>query len=219
MVRSAIAAHKTHFCSLTRSLRVNRGNTACIDSLCVLAEGLNVVMLRTYITSKAKVNSALEEISKAQKGIDVCFYFSFNLGARWEWLRPSLGHFTPGQEIRCPLYTSLGGLQGGFGRMRTISPLPGFCLFSCTRYFISTCFFVSTVLHFAICLYSPRIIQISCPRRDSNPQTLAVDHSATRIGRGERKRKFRSPNSLAGGESLYRLSYRDPQEFIIKMAM
>ena len=38
--------------------------------------------------------------------------------------RPS--RFTPGKETRYPLYRSLGGPQDGSGRLRKISPPPGF---------------------------------------------------------------------------------------------
>ena len=36
------------------------------------------------------------------------------------------GRFTPGKETRYPLYRRLGGPQGRFGRVRKISPSPGF---------------------------------------------------------------------------------------------
>ena len=39
--------------------------------------------------------------------------------------RHALTALAPG-KIRYPLYRSLGGLQGRSGRMRKISPLPGF---------------------------------------------------------------------------------------------
>ena len=42
----------------------------------------------------------------------------------WSTPRPVL--FTPGEMTRCPLCTSLGGLQGRSGRMSTMSPPPGF---------------------------------------------------------------------------------------------
>lgn len=35
---------------------------------------------------------------------------------------PRPGVFTPGKDIRCPLYTRLGGLQGPSGRVGKISP-------------------------------------------------------------------------------------------------
>jgi hypothetical protein len=41
------------------------------------------------------------------------------------------------------------------------------------------------------------------PQRNSNPQTLALDRSATGIG-------TRSPERRARSESLYRLSYTGP---------
>jgi hypothetical protein len=42
------------------------------------------------------------------------------------WLAPSPGRFTPGKEMLHLLYRKLGGLQGRSGRVRKISPLPGF---------------------------------------------------------------------------------------------
>ena len=39
--------------------------------------------------------------------------------------RPGLGLFTPGEEIRYPLYRRLGGPQGRSGPVRKISPPPG----------------------------------------------------------------------------------------------
>ena len=51
---------------------------------------------------------------------------SFNLGARWGgWLTPRPGRFTP-KKSRYPLYRWLGGPQGRSGRLRKISPPPGF---------------------------------------------------------------------------------------------
>jgi hypothetical protein len=42
------------------------------------------------------------------------------------WLAPRPGRFTPGKETRYPLYRRLGGSQGPSGRLRKISPQPGF---------------------------------------------------------------------------------------------
>jgi hypothetical protein len=43
-----------------------------------------------------------------------------------EWSTPRPGRFTPEEEARYPLYRRLGGPQGRFGRLRKITPLPGF---------------------------------------------------------------------------------------------
>jgi hypothetical protein len=53
-------------------------------------------------------------------------YSFFNLDARWGgWLTPRPGRFT--QRInRYPLYRGLGGPQGRPGRVRKLSPPPGF---------------------------------------------------------------------------------------------
>jgi hypothetical protein len=42
------------------------------------------------------------------------------------WSTPRAVRFTPGKMTRCPFCTSLGGLQGRSGRVRTLSPPPGF---------------------------------------------------------------------------------------------
>jgi hypothetical protein len=42
------------------------------------------------------------------------------------WSTPRTGRFTPGKETRYPLYRRLGGPQGRSGRVRKISPTPGF---------------------------------------------------------------------------------------------
>jgi hypothetical protein len=42
------------------------------------------------------------------------------------WLAPRPGRFTPGRETRYPLYRRLGGPQGRSGRLRKVSPPPGF---------------------------------------------------------------------------------------------
>jgi hypothetical protein len=42
------------------------------------------------------------------------------------WLAPRPSRFTPAKEPRYPLYRRLGGPQGRSGRLRKISPPPGF---------------------------------------------------------------------------------------------
>jgi hypothetical protein len=42
------------------------------------------------------------------------------------WWTVRAGRFTPGKETRYPLYRRLGGPQGRTGRVRKISPRPGF---------------------------------------------------------------------------------------------
>jgi hypothetical protein len=43
-----------------------------------------------------------------------------------EWSTPRPGCFTPGKKTRYPFHRKLGGLQGRCGRVRKISPPPGF---------------------------------------------------------------------------------------------
>jgi hypothetical protein len=42
------------------------------------------------------------------------------------WLASRPGRLNPGKETRYPFYRRLGGPQGRFGRLRKISPPPGF---------------------------------------------------------------------------------------------
>jgi hypothetical protein len=63
---------------------------------------------------------------KSQKGINyIVLLFNFSAGCGGG-LTPSPGHFTPGKETRYPLYRRLRGPQGWSGRVRNISPQPGF---------------------------------------------------------------------------------------------
>jgi len=42
------------------------------------------------------------------------------------WSTPCTVRFTPGEMTRCSLCTNLGGLEGRSGRVRKMSPPPGF---------------------------------------------------------------------------------------------
>jgi hypothetical protein len=58
-------------------------------------------------------------------------YSFFNLGVRWGWVvnvtpRAFYSAPPPGKETRYPLYRKLGGPQGRCGRVRKITPPPGF---------------------------------------------------------------------------------------------
>jgi len=69
----------------------------------------------------------LEQAMKAHRGLDVCLYSFFNLGARWgRWSTPRSGLFIPRKEIRYPLYRRVGGHQSRSERVRKISTQPGF---------------------------------------------------------------------------------------------
>jgi hypothetical protein len=46
---------------------------------------------------------------KAQRVVEVQFYYFFNLGARWEWVFATPQPLYPGKEIRYPLYRKMGG--------------------------------------------------------------------------------------------------------------
>ena len=60
-------------------------------------------------------------------GLEVQLYSFFNLGARWGWVGNATPRpLYPGKETRYPLNRSLGGPQGRSGRVRKISPPPGF---------------------------------------------------------------------------------------------
>jgi hypothetical protein len=71
----------------------------------------------------------MEEVLKDQKGVEMEFYFSFNLCARWDWVAkatPSHGRFTPENETRYPFYMRMGGPQGRSGWLCYNSLTPRF---------------------------------------------------------------------------------------------
>ena len=64
---------------------------------------------------------------KAQRGSRGTDYSFFNLGARWERVvKASPRPLYPREKTRYPLYRRLGRPQGRSGRVRKISPPPGF---------------------------------------------------------------------------------------------
>ena len=77
---------------------------------------------------KVKVKFTLEQPTKAQKGgVEVWLYSFFNLGTKWDgWSTPRPDRFTRGKETQYPLYRRLGRGQCRPGRLRKISPIPGF---------------------------------------------------------------------------------------------
>jgi hypothetical protein len=97
---------------------------------------------------------------------------------------PRPGRFNPEKGKRYPLCRRLGGPEGRFGRLRKISPSPGFFfVFACTLHFISTCFFVSIVLYFAFLsfFYLKHTIQTSMSPAWFKPATPASDRQHTLI--------------------------------------
>ena len=76
---------------------------------------------------KVKVNFVLEEATKAKR--ESRYISTLSLTSALDgfgWLNPLLCCFTPWKETRYPLYRRLSGPQGLSGRLRKISPLPGF---------------------------------------------------------------------------------------------
>jgi hypothetical protein len=63
---------------------------------------------------------------KAQRGGVEVYSSSTSALDGGGWLTPRPGRFTPGKETRYVLYMRVGRLQGRFGRVRIMSPPPGF---------------------------------------------------------------------------------------------
>jgi hypothetical protein len=73
------------------------------------------------------VNFSLEQAMKVQWGSRDIALLSLTLALdEGGWSTPRPGRFTPGKETQYPLYRRLGGPQGRSGRVRKISPPPGF---------------------------------------------------------------------------------------------
>jgi hypothetical protein len=73
---------------------------------------------------KVKVKFFQERAMKAQRYSSTISLTSVLHEGGWSTPRP--GRFTPGKEVRYPLYRWLGGPQGRSGRARKFSPPPGF---------------------------------------------------------------------------------------------
>jgi hypothetical protein len=69
-----------------------------------------------------KVKVTLEEATKAQKVNNLSLTSALG-GSGWP--TPRIGRFTPEKDA-VPIYNGLRGPQGQFGRVRKISPPPGF---------------------------------------------------------------------------------------------
>jgi hypothetical protein len=77
---------------------------------------------------KVKVNFALEQAMKAQKG-EQRYNSSSSLTSELDggrWLNPRPDRFTPWEETHYQFYRRLGGSQGRSGRVRKFLPSPGF---------------------------------------------------------------------------------------------
>jgi hypothetical protein len=78
--------------------------------------------LRNVFSLKVKVKST--KAQRGSRGITTLSITSAQGGSRWSTPRP--GRFTPGKETQYPLCRRPGGPQGRSGRVRKISPPPGF---------------------------------------------------------------------------------------------
>ena len=76
---------------------------------------------------KEKLKFIPEHSTKAQRGSRGIAVLFFNLGARWGgWSTSRPGRSLPPGKTRYPLYRRLVGTQSRSGRVREISPPPGF---------------------------------------------------------------------------------------------
>jgi len=86
---------------------------------------------RFFFTIGLKYNKGKVYPKTGCEGPEAEYMYSFALvltsaldGCAWSRSRP--GRFTPGKETRYTLYRRLGGPQDRYGRVRKISPPPGF---------------------------------------------------------------------------------------------
>jgi hypothetical protein len=77
---------------------------------------------------RKKVKFTLHHAVKSHGGRQRFSFAVFLTAAldRGGWSTPLAGRFTPGKETGCSFYRRLGGPQGPSGRVRKISPPPGF---------------------------------------------------------------------------------------------
>jgi len=83
------------------------------------------IYIYTHTHTNIYIYKRRTQVTKAQRwkrGIALLF---FNLGARWMGQRHAPAALPPGKN-RYPLHRRMGGPHGLFGRVRKISPSPGF---------------------------------------------------------------------------------------------
>jgi len=86
----------------------------------------SILWLVITLRIKVKVKVTLEQATKAQREVEVYLYSFFNFVARWGGgQRHAPAALLPG-KTRYPLYRRGGGPQDRAGRVRKISPTPGF---------------------------------------------------------------------------------------------
>ena len=76
--------------------------------------------------NKKKYSFSLSTPWRNIGGVEVQFHSLTSALDGGQWLTSRSGRFTPGKETRCPLYSRLNGPQGRSGRLRKMSPPPGF---------------------------------------------------------------------------------------------
>jgi hypothetical protein len=85
-----------------------------------------ILLRQNYLYLKGKVHPGTgHEGPEGEKRYSSTLSLTSALG-EGGWSTPRPGRFTSGKVTRYPLYRKLGGPQGRSGRLRKISPPPGF---------------------------------------------------------------------------------------------
>jgi hypothetical protein len=77
-------------------------------------------------TGKIKVKFTLEQSTKPRGGVEYSSTLSLTSALDWVGIQRHAPAALPPGKTRYPLYRRLGGPQGRSGRVRKISPPPGF---------------------------------------------------------------------------------------------